>query len=286
HDPRRARRRDPAVVPGQARGPEEARIHGVRPGADHLRAAVQRGGARFLRQAEDALAGLRVARLSCDRLLAVAAGEARYPRERRSGGRAVGDRAPRHGVRARPRAGVEDARADPAPDVRGGDSGGDRRTHHRARVREGDAQERAREVLRRRHHAQTEAPREAEGRQETHEARRQGRDSAGSLPRRAENGHGLGKLRAENCMAERFKKSTLREYFESIVIAVILALFIRTFVVQAFKIPTGSMENNLLIGDHLLVNKLIFSPTASPLERALMPISTIKRGDVIVFKYP
>ena len=55
-----------------------------------------------------------------------------------------------------------------------------------------------------------------------------------------------------------FQKSTLREYFESIVIAVILALFVRTFVVQAFKIPTGSMENNLLIGDHLLVNKFVF----------------------------
>src|SRR5436309_2383264 len=83
-----------------------------------------------------------------------------------------------------------------------------------------------------------------------------------------------------------FKKSTLREYFESIVIAVILALFIRTFVVQAFKIPTGSMENNLLIGDHLLVNKFIFAPTATRIERALLPIGTIRRGDVIVFKYP
>ena len=58
-------------------------------------------------------------------------------------------------------------------------------------------------------------------------------------------------------------KSTLREYFESIVIAVILALFIRTFVVQAFKIPTGSMENNLLVGDHLLVNKFVFGPAAT-----------------------
>src|SRR6185437_6380021 len=86
-------------------------------------------------------------------------------------------------------------------------------------------------------------------------------------------------------MAE-FKKSTLREYFESIVIAVILALFIRTFVVQAFKIPTGSMENNLLIGDHLLVNKFLFGPTASGLERTLLPIATVRRGDVIVFKYP
>ena len=60
-----------------------------------------------------------------------------------------------------------------------------------------------------------------------------------------------------------FHKSTLREYFESIVVAVILALFIRTFVVQAFKIPTGSMAQNLLIGDHLLVNKFVFSPTAT-----------------------
>ena len=83
-----------------------------------------------------------------------------------------------------------------------------------------------------------------------------------------------------------FKKSTVREYFESIVIAVILALFIRTFVVQAFKIPTGSMENNLLIGDHLLVNKFIFGPTESRLERILLPVKQLKREDIVVFKYP
>jgi signal peptidase I len=87
-------------------------------------------------------------------------------------------------------------------------------------------------------------------------------------------------------MSETFKKSVVREYFESIVIAVILALFIRTFVVQAFKIPTGSMEENLLIGDHLLVNKFVFGPTSSDVERAVLPIGTIKRGDVVVFKYP
>src|SRR6187551_437592 len=87
-------------------------------------------------------------------------------------------------------------------------------------------------------------------------------------------------------MRREFRKSTLREYFESIVIAVILALFIRTFVVQAFKIPTGSMENNLLIGDHLLVNKFVFGPAASPLERAIFPVRDPRRGDVIVFKYP
>ena len=57
-----------------------------------------------------------------------------------------------------------------------------------------------------------------------------------------------------------FKKSVVREYFETIVIAVVLALFMRTFVVQAFKIPTGSMEPNLLVGDHLLVNKFVFAP--------------------------
>jgi signal peptidase I len=83
-----------------------------------------------------------------------------------------------------------------------------------------------------------------------------------------------------------FHKSTIREYFESIVIAVILALFVRTWVVQAFKIPTGSMENNLLIGDHLLVNKFVFGPTAVTGERTLLPIRDIRRGDVVVFKYP
>jgi signal peptidase I len=87
-------------------------------------------------------------------------------------------------------------------------------------------------------------------------------------------------------MTPGFKKSAVREYFESIVIAVILALFIRTFVVQAFKIPTGSMENNLLIGDHLLVNKYMFGPVSSRLERALLPVADVKRRDVIVFKFP
>jgi len=88
-------------------------------------------------------------------------------------------------------------------------------------------------------------------------------------------------------MAEAtFQKSTVREYFESIVVAVILALFVRTFIFQAFKIPTGSMKPNLLVGDHLLVNKFIFAPTASPIERGLLPMRPIERGDVIVFKFP
>lgn len=72
----------------------------------------------------------------------------------------------------------------------------------------------------------------------------------------------------------RKEKSTIREYAEAIVIALLLALFVRTFVVQAFKIPSGSMENTLLVGDHILVNKFIYW------------FRDIKRGDVIVFRYP
>ena len=87
-------------------------------------------------------------------------------------------------------------------------------------------------------------------------------------------------------MSETYGKSTIREYFESIVIAVILALFVRTFIVQAFKIPSGSMENNLLIGVHLLVNKFVFGPTPLAIGRALLPVRPIRRGDIIVFKYP
>ncbi len=66
----------------------------------------------------------------------------------------------------------------------------------------------------------------------------------------------------------------------------VLALFVRTFVFQAFKIPTGSMKPNLLVGDHLLVNKFAFAPVAFPLERTVLPMRAIRRGDVLVFKFP
>jgi signal peptidase I len=82
-----------------------------------------------------------------------------------------------------------------------------------------------------------------------------------------------------------YKKSVPREYFESLVITVILALFGTTFIVQAFKIPTPSMENNLLVGDHLLVNKFAFGTPGSWIDAAL-PFRDINRGDVIVFRYP
>jgi signal peptidase I len=85
---------------------------------------------------------------------------------------------------------------------------------------------------------------------------------------------------------EPLPKSQVREMFESICVAVILAFFVRTFVVQAFKIPSGSMEPNLLIGDHLLVNKFVAAPTLTKVEDTLLPIEAIHRGDVIVFKHP
>ena len=81
-------------------------------------------------------------------------------------------------------------------------------------------------------------------------------------------------------------ETTFREYFESLVVAVVLALFVRTFGFQAFKIPTGSMEPNLLVGDHLLVNKFVFAPAATAFERMLLPMRAIGRGDIIVFKFP
>ncbi|HJO04428.1 MAG TPA: signal peptidase I [Acidobacteriota bacterium] len=80
------------------------------------------------------------------------------------------------------------------------------------------------------------------------------------------------------------QKSTLREYLESILIAAILALFIRTFVFQAFKIPTGSMEPNLLVGDHIVVNKFVYGPGGS--GSFMLPTAEINRGDVIVFRAP
>ena len=78
-------------------------------------------------------------------------------------------------------------------------------------------------------------------------------------------------------------KSVWREYFESAVVTVIMALFGMTFIVQAVKVPTGSMQNTITIGDHLLVNKFIFAPGES---LPFLPQREIRRGDIIVFKYP
>ncbi len=85
--------------------------------------------------------------------------------------------------------------------------------------------------------------------------------------------------------ADSDKKSTVREYYEALLIAVIFVNFARIFVFQAFKIPTGSMEDNLKVGDHIIVNKFIYGPVSGPLAK-LVPIREPKRGDIIVFRYP
>jgi signal peptidase I len=81
-------------------------------------------------------------------------------------------------------------------------------------------------------------------------------------------------------------KKVIKEYLEPIVIAVLIALFIRTFVVQAFKIPTGSMEPTLLVGDYLLVNKFIYGLRIPYTHRKLFQYKKPQRGDIIVFIYP
>ncbi|MBW2451516.1 MAG: signal peptidase I [Deltaproteobacteria bacterium] len=82
------------------------------------------------------------------------------------------------------------------------------------------------------------------------------------------------------------KKSLLRDWAEALIVAGILALIIRTFVLQAFKIPSGSMEDTLLIGDHLLVNKFIYGLNVPFAEEPVLPIRDPQRGDVIVFEFP
>ena len=82
------------------------------------------------------------------------------------------------------------------------------------------------------------------------------------------------------------KPGIVREYYEAILVAVIFALFVRTFVVQAFQVPSGSMEKTVLIGDHMLVNKFIFAPHANLAFDRLLPYREPARGDVFVFKFP
>ena len=82
------------------------------------------------------------------------------------------------------------------------------------------------------------------------------------------------------------KKKFVKEYLEPIVIAILIALFIRTFIVQAFKIPSSSMEPTLLVGDHILVNKFIYGIRIPFTDTKLFQLKKPKRGDIIVFIYP
>src|SRR5947208_12091032 len=93
-------------------------------------------------------------------------------------------------------------------------------------------------------------------------------------------------LPSEAVEPKRRRKSIVREYAEAIAIAVLLALVIRSLVVQAFTIPSGSMMDTLLVGDYILVNKFLYGPEL-PLADAHVPgLRDPRRGDIIVFKYP
>jgi len=81
-------------------------------------------------------------------------------------------------------------------------------------------------------------------------------------------------------------KSKFREYAEAIVIAVLIAFFIRTFIIQAFKIPSGSMKPTLQIGDHILVTKFIYGVKIPIIRKTFVSIGEPKRGDMVVFIYP
>ena len=81
-------------------------------------------------------------------------------------------------------------------------------------------------------------------------------------------------------------KAVIREWVESIIVAFIIAMFIRTFMVQAFKIPTGSMRMTLIEGDRILVNKLRYGPKIPLSDKRLPGFRIPKRGDIIVFVYP
>jgi signal peptidase I len=81
-------------------------------------------------------------------------------------------------------------------------------------------------------------------------------------------------------------KSKMQEYIEAIILAILIAVFIRTFIIQAYKIPSRSMVPTLLVGDHLLVNKFIYGVKVPYFRNTIIPVSSPKRGDIIVFIYP
>jgi signal peptidase I len=85
-------------------------------------------------------------------------------------------------------------------------------------------------------------------------------------------------------MAE--ERSIGREYLEALIIAAVFLLFTNTFVIQTFYIPSQSMEDTLLVGDHLFVNRFIYGPTPTALERKLLPFRPVRRGDIVVFRSP
>jgi signal peptidase I len=86
--------------------------------------------------------------------------------------------------------------------------------------------------------------------------------------------------------APRTPGRVLFEYAQAAVIALIFALFVRTYLFQMFKIPSASMEDTLLVGDHVLVNKFALAPLRYAFERQFLPLADVRRGDIVIFRYP
>src|ERR1700689_1702833 len=80
------------------------------------------------------------------------------------------------------------------------------------------------------------------------------------------------------------KRSVAREYLEALLIAAIFLQFANTFVVQTYHIPRGSMEDTLLVGDHLFVNRFIYGAAPTAFERRVLPLRPVRRGDIVVFR--
>ncbi|MEO8347685.1 MAG: signal peptidase I, partial [Acidobacteriota bacterium] len=89
----------------------------------------------------------------------------------------------------------------------------------------------------------------------------------------------------EEANGKLVRHSAAREWYESLLVAGIFVLFVRTFVVQTYQVPTGSMEKTILVGDHLLVNKFAYAPRLEGWA-GLLPYRDAHRGDIIVFKKP
>lgn len=93
-------------------------------------------------------------------------------------------------------------------------------------------------------------------------------------------------MKKEKKEKKKREKTVFREYFELIVETAVFVFFVMTFVVQAFQIPTGSMEPTLLVGDFLLVNKFAYTESVLPFEKSVLPSRDLQRFDIVVFKYP
>src|SRR6185436_11614070 len=160
-------------------------------------------------------------------------------------------------------------------------------------------------MLRRRRHPQAQAAREAEGRQEAHEAGGRGRDPAGSLPRCAAAGRTLNfalfllillVVTGAVWLLEKFLLGKKRpkdakqpwwiEYSVSFFPVILIVFLLRSFLVEPFKIPSSSMVPTLLVGDFILVNKFTYGIRLPVLNKKIVALGEPKRGDVMVFRYP